>query len=101
MKIAIASSGESEDSEISSVAGRAPYFLIYENKELVKTMKNLFAIGGGGAGFSVAKMLADQGVKKIVAGHFGEKMVRALEERDIKKEELFDLTIKEALKRVQ
>ena len=100
MKIAIASYGKSEDSEISSVAGRAPYFLIYENKELVKTIKNPFAIGGGGAGFAVAKMLADEGVKKIVSGHFGEKMLKALEERGIKKEELYDLSVEEVLKKV-
>lgn len=101
MKIAIASSGKSEDSEVSSVAGRAPYFLIYENKKLIKAIKNVFAIGGGGAGFSVAKMLADQGVKKIVAGHFGEKMLGALEERGIKKEELCDLSVEEALTKIK
>ena len=101
MKIAIASYGESEDSEVSSVVGRAHYFLIYEDKKLVKVIKNPFAIGGGGAGFAVAKMLADEGVKKIVAGHFGENMLGALEERGIKKEELYDLSVEEVLKRVQ
>lgn len=101
MKIAIASSGKSEDSEISPVAGRAPYFLIYENEDLVKIIKNPFAIGGGGAGFGVAKMLADEGVKKIVAGHFGDKMLGALEERNIKKEELSDISVKKVLNKIR
>jgi len=34
MKIAIASEGKNEDSEISLKGGRAPYYLIYEDKSL-------------------------------------------------------------------
>lgn len=99
MKIAIASSGKDEDSEVSSVAGRAPYFLIYEDKEFVKTIKNPFAVGGGGAGFSVAKMLADENVDLIIAGHFGDKMIRVLEDRGVKKEKRTEGTVKEILER--
>ena len=36
MKIAIASEGKDVDSEISSRGGRAPYYLIFEDKELVE-----------------------------------------------------------------
>lgn len=97
MKIAISSSGKDENSEISPVAGRAPYFLIYEDGKLVKTIKNPFAIGGGGAGFAVAKMLADEKVDLVIAGHFGENMIGALEEKGIKRKELYDKTVKEAL----
>lgn len=98
MKIAVASSGKDQDSEVSPVAGRAPYFLIYEDKNLSKTIKNPFAFGGGGAGFGVAKMLGDEGVNLIIAGHFGEKIIGALEERNIKKQEITGKTIKEAIK---
>lgn len=100
MKIAIASTNKNEDSEISSIAGRAPYFLIYKDKELVNTIKNPFVIGGGGAGFSVAKMLEDQKVDLIISGEFGDKMIRALQERNIKSKELKGIKVKEALDKI-
>lgn len=84
MKVAIASLGENENSQISPVGGRAPYYLIFENKKLVKVIKNPFRIGGGGAGFGVAKMLADEGVEMVVAGRIGPNMKAALEEKGIK-----------------
>ncbi len=101
MKKVIASTGKDETSEVSPVGGRAPYFLIYENGKLIETVKNPFAIGGGGAGFAVAKMLKNKGVGVIVAGHFGEKMVDALEEKGIKRIEAYEMTVKEALKKVE
>ena len=101
MKIAIASTGKNENSEVSPVAGRAPYFLVYENGELVKTIKNPFALGGGGAGFAVAKMLKDEGIDTVVAGHYGENMIGALEEKNIKRKELYDITVKEVLEELK
>ena len=98
MKIAVASSGKNEDSEVSPVAGRAPYFFIYENNKFIKKIKNPFAIGGGGAGFAVAKMLKDEGVNMVIAGHYGENMIGSLKEKGIKRKEIYDKTIKEALK---
>jgi len=83
MKIAIASEGKDLNSEISSKGGRAPYYLVFENKKLVEAIKNPFAVGGGGAGFSVAYMLVDKGVKKVVAGKLGGNMVGALKEKGI------------------
>lgn len=84
MKIAVASLGEDENSQVSPVGGRAPYYLIFENKKLVKVIKNPFRIGGGGAGFGVARMLADEGVEIVIAGRIGPNMKTALEEKGIK-----------------
>ena len=84
MKIAIASEGKSIDSEISLRGGRAPYYLVFDDKELIETIKNPFAKGSGGAGFSVAYMLAEKNVKLVIAGKIGGNMEKALNEKDIK-----------------
>jgi predicted Fe-Mo cluster-binding NifX family protein len=84
MKIAIATESKTEDSEISQKGGRSPYYLIFENKKLIEIIKNPFAIGGGGAGFSVAYMLADKKVELVIAGGIGENMVSALKEKRVK-----------------
>ncbi len=84
MKIAIASLGKTENDEISPVAGRAPYYLIFDGKKLVKTIENPFRRGGGGAGFGVAKVLANEKVSEAVAGHFGGNMISALKDNKIK-----------------
>ena len=56
------------------------------NNELLEAIKNPFAKGGGGAGFSVAKMLADKNVNKLVAEKIGDNMEGALQERNIEYE---------------
>ena len=83
MKIAIASEGKEIDFGISQKGGRAPYYLIFENKKLVETIKNPFAAGSGGAGFSVAYMLAEKKVNLVIAGKVGGNMVSALKEKGI------------------
>lgn len=84
MKIAVASEGKSLNSDISQSGGRAPYYLLFENKKLVEIIKNPFVSGSGGAGFSVAYMLAEKNVKLVISGKVGENMVSALKEKGIK-----------------
>ena len=81
MKTAIASTSKTSSGEISDRGGRAPYYLIFDDKnKLIKKIKNPFATGGGGAGYGVAKMLKDEGIDKVVVGKIGGKMEMALEE---------------------
>jgi len=80
MKIAIASEGKTLDSEVSEKGGRAPYYLIFEDKDLVETIKNPF-LSGGGAGWSIAYMLAEKKVNKVISGKIGDKMQSALKEK--------------------
>lgn len=87
MKIAVASEGKNIDSEISEKGGRAPYYLIFENKKLVEAIKNPFAVGSGGAGFSVAYMLAEKKVNLVVVGKIGPNMGSALKEKGIETRE--------------
>lgn len=86
MRIAIASEGNDINSIISSQGGRAPFYLIFDGKKLVESIKNPFAVGGGGAGWSVAKILADKGVDVVILSSIGPNMVSALKERNIKVE---------------
>jgi len=97
MKIAIASEGKKIESEISGKGGRAPYYLIFEGKKLVEVIKNPFATGGGGAGFSVAHMLANKKVSLVIAGKIGGNMESALKEKGIKFKEECEKKINEII----
>lgn len=97
MKIAISAEEDSKESKVSQLSGRAPFYLIFEDSELVKKIKNPFKIGGGGAGFSVAQMLADENVDLVISGSFGGNMISALENKGIKHKEVSGITVKEAL----
>jgi len=83
MKIALASDTK-KPSKISLRAGRAKYYLIYKNKKLIEIWKNPFSIGGGGAGWSVAKVLSDKNIDLVIAGRFGPNMEFALKQQGIK-----------------
>ncbi len=87
MKIAIAANSENEQGEISMGAGRASFYLIFENGKLIEKWKNPFSKGGGGAGWSVAYKLAEKNVGKVVAGNFGGNMGHALKEKNVRFEE--------------
>jgi len=101
MRIAIASEGKDENSKVSAVSGRAPYYLIFEGEKLVKAIKNPFAVGGGGAGFSVAQMLGNEKVDVVVSGKFGPNITMALEQKKIKAVIIEGKTVKEAFREVR
>ncbi len=84
MKVAVAADGETPDAPVSMRAARAPYFQIYEDGKLVEVIRNPFAVGGGGAGWSVAYMLAEKGVDVFVAGNAGPNLQTALSQRGIR-----------------
>jgi len=96
MKIAIASEGKELDSKVSEKGGRAPYYLIFENKELIETIKNPF-LSGSGAGWSVAYMLAEKNVNKVISGKIGDKMESALKEKGLEFVEEHNKKIKELI----
>ncbi|MCK4552720.1 NifB/NifX family molybdenum-iron cluster-binding protein [Candidatus Pacearchaeota archaeon] len=98
MKTAIASEDKDIDSEISPRGGRAPYYLIFEDNKLVETIKNPFAVGSGGAGWSVAHLLAEKKVDLVIAGKIGPNMQTALKEKAIEFREETGKKIKEIIK---
>ena len=97
MKIAISSKGKGQNSEVSEISGRAKFYLIFEDGKLVKTIKNPFAIGGGGAGLAVAKMLENEKVDMVISGRFGDKMKHALNLAGVSFKEVDNKTVKKAL----
>ena len=100
MKIVIASDGKTTDDFVSEKGARAPYYLFFEDGELVETMKNPFAVGGGGAGWSVAHTHAEKGVELVVAGAFGKNLETALSQKDIRTLSASGKIIKDVLKEV-
>ncbi len=97
MKIAIASEEKTKKGKVSLRGGRAPFYLIFEDKKLVEVIKNPFAIGGGGAGWSVAYMLANKKIDLVVAGRLGPNMEFALKEKGLKFKEVSG-RVKESIK---
>lgn len=96
MKIAIASDRKDLNSKVSEKGGRASYYLIFEGKQLIESIKNPF-LSGGGAGWSIAYMLDEKGVKKIISGKIGDKMKAALEEKGLEFQEEHDKKISELI----
>jgi len=101
VKTAVASNGKNEEAQVSKVSGRAPYFLIFEDGKLIKTIKNPFRIGGGGAGFAVAEMLSEEKIKMIISGQFGLNIMNAFESKGIQCKEMPGMTAKEALRKIE
>ena len=98
MNIAIASEGKTKESEISERGARAPYYLIFKDGKLLKSIQNPFQSGGGGAGFAVPSMLADEKVEFVVGRHFGDNMTGALESHHIQWKIVEPITVEKALK---
>ena len=83
-RIAIAAVGDNVDSEISEVAGRAPYYLIFDgNGVFLKSLINPSQNQRGGASSGVVAILIEEFVKTVVAYKFGDKMMKQLETNKI------------------
>ncbi|KPK93026.1 MAG: hypothetical protein AMJ94_04005 [Deltaproteobacteria bacterium SM23_61] len=84
MKIAVAAVGKDPISEISPRSGRSKFYLIFDDRvNLLEVLSNPFSRGGGGAGFGVAKMLADKKVDIVIGNQKGEHFEEALQARGI------------------
>jgi predicted Fe-Mo cluster-binding NifX family protein len=79
-KIAVASEGDTVDSQVGNQAGRSSWFLFFDGEgELLEAIENPFKQEGGGAGVSCAGLLAEKRVTVLVAGKVGNKMRAALD----------------------
>ncbi len=83
-KIAIAATGKATTDQVSQLAGRGPYFQIFDNTgKLLETIENPYKAARGGAGVSIVSLLAKKGVTKIVAGEAGPRMANAMKAQNI------------------
>lgn len=99
-RIAIASSGKTLQSPVDPRFGRCPYFLIVESKsDEFKVIENTAGQTFRGASISAAQMIANQGVKAIIAGNFGPNAVNVLRASNIKIFPAFGISAKQALQK--
>lgn len=85
MMIAVASSGQTKDAAISGQAGRAPFFLLFDDQgNFLKSIANPAGDQFRKAGPEAALFLADQRVTLVIAGEFGSKMIQVLEKNHIR-----------------
>ena len=82
--IAVAAEGNTPTAEVSGVAARSPYFLIFDGAgKLLEAVDNPYKAARKQAGASVVPFLAQKGVTLVVAGEFGKNMIEAMKERSI------------------
>ncbi len=83
--IAVATDGKNPTASVSRLAGRCPYYLLFDGRGVfLQAVENPFKSSRGGAGISAVDFLAQKGVKMIVAEKFGDRMISAMERRGIR-----------------
>jgi predicted Fe-Mo cluster-binding NifX family protein len=83
-KIAIASDGETMDSQVGKQGARCRWLLFFdEDGELTETLENPYWQQRGSAGINCAELLADKKVTVFIATNIGNKMAAVLDEKDI------------------
>jgi len=84
-KIAVVSEGKTVNSEVSPVAARGRYFLVFDGRQaFLEALDNPHRNAGSGASAKVADYLEARGVTTIIAGAFGNKMIAAMKAKRIR-----------------
>ncbi|HKZ17054.1 MAG TPA: NifB/NifX family molybdenum-iron cluster-binding protein [Geobacteraceae bacterium] len=79
-RIAVAAEGRPPSSQVSGIAARCPYFLLFDEKgEFVEAVDNPHKDAPGGAGSQAVEFLAGKRVGVVIAGAFGPKMIGAMQ----------------------
>ena len=83
-KVAVAAEGKAATAQVSGVAARSPYFLIFDGDgKLLEAIDNPYRVAKGGAGTSVVPFLVQKGVTFVVAGEFGKNMIQTMKSNGI------------------
>lgn len=81
-KIAVAAEGKTAAAQVSGVAARSPYYLVFDRDgKLLETIDNPYKGAKGGAGTSIVPFLGQKGITFVVAGEFGKNMVEAMKSK--------------------
>ncbi len=84
-KIAVASDGKTPASQVSGVAARSPYFLVFDGKgNFVEALVNPHRNASGGAASRTVDFLSQKGMTVVIAGAFGGKMIDAMKDKGMK-----------------
>ena len=84
MKIAIPVDEQSLESGVCPSFGRAPYFLFYNSaNEETYFLDNAAVASQGGAGIRAAQVIADHGVKALIAPRCGENAAEVLTKAEV------------------
>jgi len=82
VKIAVASDNKNATSHVGTIAGRSPYYLMFDSTgKLAEVIENPYKNARGGAGPSTANFLAEKGVTIVIAETFGGKMINAMKRK--------------------
>lgn len=75
MKVAIASNGNTLESDLDSSFGRCNYFVIYDKEsKVIEFLPNPHQEMEEGAGSESVKLVASKNIDKIISGEFGLKI---------------------------
>lgn len=89
MKIAVPAIASEKNAHISEETGRAPFFLIFDDKgHFVEAISNPAMSQSGGISRTVVALLVDMDINMVVVSSIGDKMKSALTNKQI------DITIK-------
>lgn len=82
--VAVASANREPSGAVGRLAGRSPYFLIFDFKgRFIDIVKNPYSAEGGGIGSRVADLLHASQVSVFVAQQFGQNIKKALSDKNI------------------
>jgi len=102
MKMAIASTGESLDSQVDPRFGRCHWLILADTDDMsFEALKNRAAAAGHGAGVEAAQMVANMGCRGVVASTFGPNAAHALAQGGLAMYRFSGGTVREAIEAVK
>jgi len=79
VKLAVTATEGSLDADVDPRFGRCPWFVLVETDDMAfQAFENSSASLGAGAGVQSARLMADEGVARVLTGDCGPKAARAL-----------------------
>ena len=101
MRIAISSTGQDLNSQLSPIFGRCAFFVIIdiENNEITnnKTIENKAVMQAGGAGIMAAQTIGNENVNAVISSAIGPRAFDVLQQLGIEMYKAQGATVKEAV----